>query len=174
VKVPLLRDVPPRAAAVVVSLALAASIVTATPWTPKKQSSAEPPAPAVEPRPDNQAQPLDLQSLERRKASGTVPDLFINPAPATQPATSSGAIASTAPSPPPAPTAPALPFKYLGRLDDEERRVVFLENGQNLYSVGVGDALDGAYRIEAVTETSVSFRHLSMDVVQTLAIPKAP
>jgi Tfp pilus assembly protein PilP len=169
-----LRDVPPGAAAVVVALALVASLVTGAPWTAAPQTGAEPTVPSTEVRPEVQVEPLDLQRMERKKASGTVPDLFANPVSASQPGVQSKLIANAAPTSPPTPAIPVLPFKYLGRLDDGERVVVFLESGQNLYSAGVGETLDNAYRIESISDTTVIFRHLTLGVAQTLAVPKAP
>lgn len=171
---PLFRDVPPRAAAVVVALTLVASLVTGAPWTAAPQPTAEP---AVERSSAAQPlahEPLDLASLERRKTSGKVPDLFADrTAPAPSVATAKPVVA-VAPAVPPKPSAPALPFRYLGRLVAEDRTVVFLERGPNLYSVGVGETLNGTYRVDAITDTAVSFRYLPLDLTQTLVLPAAP
>jgi hypothetical protein len=170
---PLFRDVPPRAAIVVVALALVASVVTATPWTDSSHTLAEPVEDVTATQPQATPHALELESLERRKASGTVPDLF---APAPQPAApasppvQAAALASSAPAPATQP--PALPFRYLGRLLLGERSVVFLERGQNLYSVAAGETIDTAYRIESISDTAVTFRHLSLDVTQTLVVPR--
>jgi len=165
---PLLRDIPPRTAAVVIALALVASVVGGAPWT-----STPPPAAqadrAMVPPAALKEEPLDLEALERRKVSGTVPDLFEHRAP-TPPAPVRIAVVA----PPPTPVAPPLPFRYLGRLDDGERRAVFLEEGKNVYSVAVGDMIDQRYRIERITDTAVTFRHVLLGTEQTLPIPKAP
>jgi hypothetical protein len=84
-------------------------------------------------------------------------------------------VAATAPtSPQAAPLPPPLPFRYLGRMVGDDRSVVFLEHGPNVYSVAVGDVLESAYSVESITETAVTFRHTALGVQQSLAIPRAP
>lgn len=173
-KAPLFRDVPPRAALVMVVLALVASVVTGAPWTSAPQVVVEPIAQAAAPEPTMGLAPLNLASLERTKASASAPDLFASQALAAPAAAPAKLAASAASAPPPAPVPPALPFRYLGRLENGERKVVFLERGQNLYSVSVGDTLDNTYSVEAISPASVTFRHLTLGEVQTLAIPATP
>lgn len=173
-KSPLFRDVPPRAAAVVVALALAASLVTGAPWTAAPQPAPEPVVRASAPPQAQILEPLDLASLERRKESASVPDLFAERVAALASAATPTPLAAPAPAVPQKPTAPALSFRYLGRLVAEDRTVVFLESGPNLYSVGVGDTVDGVYRVEAISGAAVSFRYLPLDATQTLTLRAAP
>lgn len=173
-KSPLFRDVPPRAALVVVVLVLVASAVTGAPWTSAPQVVVEPVAQAAAPEPTVGLAPLNLASLERRKASASAPDLFASQALAAPAAAPAKPAASAASAPPPAPVLPALPFRYLGRLENGERKVIFLERGQNLYSVGVGDTLNSTYSVEAISPASVTFRHLTLGEAQTLSIPATP
>jgi hypothetical protein len=166
--VPILRDIPPRAAAVVITLALVASVVGGAPWTnsppSETQSDRATAAPEV-----LKEEPLDLEALDRRKVSGTVPDLFEHRTPTPPPPVRVAVVA-----PPPVPVAPPLPFRYLGRFDDGDRLAVFLEEGQNTYSVAAGDMIDQRYRVERISDTSVTFRHVLLGIEQTLPIPKAP
>jgi hypothetical protein len=158
----------------VVALVMVASVVTGSPWTSSPQPVVEPVEQSVAPEPQTAPGALDLDSLERRKTSGTVPDLFANPAPAAPPASPVRVATVPASGTPPPPQLPALAFRYLGRMEAGERTVVFLERGQNLYSVAAGETLDGTYRVESISDSAVTFRHLSLGVAQTLAIPKAP
>ena len=171
-RAPLLRDVPPRAAAVVVALTLVASLVTGAPWTAAPAPTAAPSAPQATAEAPVPSEPLDLEAQERRKTTGTVPDLFVNPVPVAAPPAPARVAAIAAPPPPP--VAPPLPFRYLGRFDDGERQVVFLEEGQIAHSIGAGETIGQRYRVERISDTAVTFRHLIFGTEQTLVIPKTP
>ena len=174
-KLPLLRDVPPRAAAVVVALALAAGVVTGAPWSTAPEPAVEPAARPVVSTGSAvaMAEPLDLESLQRRKKEGTVPDLFGLPASAQRAATLDLQARAAPPVPPPAPAAPPLPFRYLGRMADGERTVVFLEHGLGVASAAAGETVDN-YRIESISESAVTFVYVPLGTPQTLAVPKGP
>lgn len=173
-KLPSFRDVPPRAAALVIVLALVASVVTGSPWSTSPQPAVQPVARAEAPAAEGAREPLDLENLERRKSSGTVPDLFANRAVAVPISAPVQVVSPVVFSAPQTVALPALPFRYLGRMDDGEHLVVFLEGGQSLYSVGIGDTVGQVYRIETISDTAVTFRHLKLNVAQTLAIPANP
>ena len=59
-------------------------------------------------------------------------------------------------------------------MDDGEHRQVFLEAGPNVYSAGAGDTLEQRYRVEAISDSIVTFRYLPLGTEQILSIPKAP
>src|SRR5258706_122588 len=111
-------DIPRRAAAVAVALALIASIVSGVegPSDDAKAGAAPqklPAAPGVALQ--SQALPaLDLKKLTRGREGKKVPDLFpqralLPPAPVWPPPATTAAVAPpTPPAPPPEPTAPAL------------------------------------------------------------------
>lgn len=166
---PIFRDIPPRAAAVIVALVLVASVVSGSQWGPV----ADPvPEPRTQPRETTEAPALDLELLERRKVSGRVPDLFATPIPAAAKVrTATAAPAQPTLSVAMAPPLPPLPYRYLGRMDDGERRIVFLEKGPVVLTAAAGDTIEGIYRIESVSETAIAFRHIARDVVQTLQVP---
>lgn len=172
-KLPLHRDVPPRAAVVVVALALVAGVVTGAPWTsapPVAEPGARTAAPVSQEVP---AEPLDLDSLQRRKKTGTVPDLFASQAPPPR-AAAAPALQASPPPPAPAPAPLTLPYRYLGRMVSAEHSVVFLVSDKGLYSAAAGDVLDNAFRVESISDSSVTFRHPSHDSALTLPIPPAP
>lgn len=170
-KPPPRRGVPTGAAITVTALALLATIVMGRddankPATAIEPTSAPPPPSARIERPVS-AEDLDLDRLARSRREAGPQDLFATrswlPAPATVP--------EHKPAPPPAPSAPPLPFKYLGRMADSEKLVVFLEQGTNTLSVKAGDVLDNTYQVEMTSETAVRFIYLPLGTRQLLSIP---
>ncbi len=71
--------------------------------------------------------------------------------------------------PPPA-TAPALPFEFIGKLDDAERLRVFLTRGEKIYTVTVGDVIDGTYRVERIGGSEMVLTYLPLNLTQTLSV----
>jgi len=166
---PIFRDIPPRAAAVIVALVLVASVVSGSQWGPGANPAPEPRTP---PQETTEAPALELERLERRKASGRVPDLFATPIPAAAKVrTAAAKSAQPAPVVAVAPPLPPIPYRYLGRMEDGERRIVFLEKGPVVLTAAAGDTIEGIYRIESVSETAIAFRHIARDTVQTLQVP---
>jgi hypothetical protein len=72
--------------------------------------------------------------------------------------------------PPPTPTAPPLPFVYLGKLVSEEQDAVFLVMGERNLVVHRGDVIDSTYRVDNLAETKVVLTHLPTGLRQTLMI----
>lgn len=164
----LTRDIPPRATAVAVALVLAASVVTG-----RERPSETPPAPAerlaAQIRSAAPGEELDLGRLERPNGDGAqsdpfAPKSFAAPAPA-------GARAANAP--PQKPSAPPLPFRYLGKVIEDGKLSIFLARDDKSYSVASPQALDHEYRVDKVSETSVTFTYLPLRAKQTLDIPAA-
>ncbi len=160
------RDVPPRAAAIVVALALLAGAVTGNEQAVVPPQVSEPQAPPPAPAVD--AGELDLEKLARRARASEPVDLFATVAPAPSAAKP---VVTAAPVPAGPPAAPALPFRYLGRMADGERQLVFLERNGEPIRVAAGDAIEGLYRVDSVSVSSVVFTYLPLGVTQTLAIP---
>jgi hypothetical protein len=72
--------------------------------------------------------------------------------------------------PPPKPVAPPLPFSYMGRYDEPEKpTVIMLVKGDRLYTVAVGDSIDGTYRVERVEDGVVEMTYLPLQEKQQLA-----
>ena len=72
--------------------------------------------------------------------------------------------------PPPKPTAPPLPFAYLGRvIEDGKLSVVLARGGENL-AVSPGDTIGGEYRVDAVTESEIRFTYLPLKTQQSLPL----
>lgn len=78
------------------------------------------------------------------------------------------------PPPPPAvtikPTAPPLPFRYGGKLDEDGRITVFLAQQNSLQPAKVGDTINGVYRIDAITPAGVEFTYLPLNEKQFLGL----
>ena len=82
------------------------------------------------------------------------------------------------PPPPPAPPAPTarpvpppLPFSFFGTLDERGvARRVFLTKGDQLIIVKAHDVVDGRYRIDHITESSVELTYLPLNQKQNIPI----
>ena len=104
---------------------------------------------------------IDLSRLNRGEASVPQSDLFArrNFAPEKQ------AVAKAAEKP----VAPPLPFRYFGRLTENGKTDVFVMRGEDLLAVAAGETL-GEYRVDAVSESSISFTYLPLKTKQTLGL----
>lgn len=82
------------------------------------------------------------------------------------------AITVAAPPPMPvAPSAPPLPFRYMGkvRYGDQQWRY-FLVNGSRVHTVKDGDIIDGTYKIEGMTDNRLEITYLPLSLKQSLTI----
>jgi hypothetical protein len=77
------------------------------------------------------------------------------------------------PPPPPVPTAPPLPFTYLGRYDESTNSVIFLVRGDRLMLVHAGDVIEGTYRVEGIVGSTLSLTYLPLKITQSLDIGHA-
>ena len=109
-----------------------------------------------------QSRGIDLSRLER-------------PAPGTAPAADPFAPKSFAPQQEQQPVAqakpeaPALPFRYLGKLIEDGKLSVFLANGAESVTAVAGERI-GDYRVDAVTENEVRFTYLPLKTKQSLPL----
>lgn len=69
-----------------------------------------------------------------------------------------------------APTAPPMPFQFVGRLDDRRDLQVFLQDGEKIYVVRKGDVIDKTWRIESISDVELSFVYLPLHLSQTLSV----
>lgn len=112
---------------------------------------------------------LDVQALQRARNAGEIPDLF---APRTPPVPVTPEVVSPEPAAPEAPpSAPPLPFTYLGKLLDGDKLAVFIARGDEHYSVKQGETLDGQYKVENVTANAITFIYVPLGIRQRLPIP---
>ena len=64
---------------------------------------------------------------------------------------------------------PPLPFVYVGQLRQNGRVEVLVMRGQELHSLVAGDSIDGEYRVEDITDSTISFTYLPLKLKQTWA-----
>ncbi len=64
--------------------------------------------------------------------------------------------------------APPLPFRYIGRLRANGKLEVLLMRGAKVYSIARGGEIDGEYRVEHITESSISFTYLPLQTRQDM------
>ncbi|MFJ4455819.1 hypothetical protein ACIP1G_18280 [Pseudomonas sp. NPDC089392] len=81
---------------------------------------------------------------------------------------------ATAPVVAPAPTAPALPFQFIGRMGERDDLQVFLQSGEKLYVVRQGDVIEDTYRLDRVSASELSLVYLPLHQSQTLSVGSAP
>jgi hypothetical protein len=105
---------------------------------------------------------IDLSRLNRGEASVPQSDLFARRNFAPEKHQQAKAVAEK-------PTAPPLPFKYFGRLTENGKTDVFVMRGEDLLAVAAGETL-GEYRVDAVSESSISFTYLPLKTKQTLGL----
>ncbi|EPJ2810762.1 hypothetical protein ACTHGN_003855 [Pseudomonas putida] len=74
----------------------------------------------------------------------------------------------------PAPTAPALPFEFIGRMGDRDDLQIFLQSGEKLYVVRQGDVIEDTYRLDRVSASELSLVYLPLHQSQTLSVGSAP
>ncbi len=73
----------------------------------------------------------------------------------------------------PAPTAPPLPFTYLGSYEEAGKPVYFLISGGRVFAVNPGDVVEHDYRIDGVSDSAIELTYLPLDIRQTLEIGAA-
>ncbi len=68
------------------------------------------------------------------------------------------------------PTAPPVPFTYLGELDAKAAKPqVFLSSGDRLLIVSPGEVVDGQYRVESISENDVVLTYLPLNQRQVIS-----
>lgn len=71
---------------------------------------------------------------------------------------------------PPLPTAPSLPFTYIGKLGEEGRYTVFLSNHGRNFAVKAGDVIGQLYRVEGIRPPILILTYLPTNIKQTMQI----
>jgi hypothetical protein len=76
---------------------------------------------------------------------------------------------------PSVPTAPPLPYEYMGSYPrDGGKPVFFLTRGDRTYDVQVGDTLDGVYSFDGLSGSDLVFTYKPLKIRQTLSVTGAP
>lgn len=76
------------------------------------------------------------------------------------------------PPPPPPPRAPALPFTYLGKMQDGGDVTAFVSQGSRNLVLHAGDTLPG-YKVESISLTDMIFVYLPLNEKQRLTFGSA-
>lgn len=71
--------------------------------------------------------------------------------------------------PPPPPQAPALPFRYLGRWQEDGVDIVFLEERERTHLARRGDRL-GHWRVDTIGEQAITLTYLPLEQQRTLRL----
>jgi hypothetical protein len=110
---------------------------------------------------------VELERLQQPQANKPIGNAF---------ATTSWYVPPPPPPPPPAqpappllPTAPPLPFTYLGRYVDAPMQLTILLKGDRMYTVKEGEVIEETYRVERVTPVAVELVYLPLNIKQTLS-----
>ena len=74
------------------------------------------------------------------------------------------------PQSPPPPTAPPLPFRYIGKLLGDDEYIVFLSLHGKSLSVKMGDVLQQTYRVDEIKPPMMQVTYLPMNIQQTFMI----
>ena len=76
---------------------------------------------------------------------------------------------------PAAPTAPPLPFAYMGSYQRAGgKQVYFLTRNDRIYDVSAGDTVDGIYTFEGLNGANLVFTYKPLKIRQTLAVDGDP
>jgi hypothetical protein len=72
---------------------------------------------------------------------------------------------------PPVPTAPPLPYQYIGSYTPEGRKpVLLLSKGDRVFDVQVGDTLEGTYSVDGFNRSQILFTYKPLNIQQQLIV----
>jgi hypothetical protein len=106
---------------------------------------------------------LHVRSAVERADDAFAPRNWRKPAPKVAAAANAVVVA-------PPPSAPPLPFVYMGKLLSEDVRAVFLTQGERNLIVHEGDVIDAVYRVDKLSDAGLTFIHLPTGIQQNLPI----
>lgn len=66
---------------------------------------------------------------------------------------------------------PALPFQFVGQMNDSQERVVYLARGEQAMIARAGEVLEGTYKVLEITALQIEFEHLPTGQKQALVFP---
>jgi hypothetical protein len=105
---------------------------------------------------------FDVSRLEKRAAEAPASDPF---AQRSFGAPQGGQVAVQA-----KPEAPALPFRYMGKVIEDGKLEILLLRGDEHFAVKAGQKIDAEYRLDKVTASALTFTYLPMKAKQTLEL----
>jgi hypothetical protein len=156
------RDLALRAAGIALGLAALAGVVAG-----REKPSVE----LAQATPARQEAPagadIDLAKLERPAAAAAAQgDPFVPRSFAPPPRPARAAAAEK-------PSAPPLPFTYVGRLTQDGVTEVFVTRGDELISVAAGRSIDAEYRVDSISASRIAFTYLPLKTKQSLELEEA-
>jgi hypothetical protein len=114
---------------------------------------------------------LDLAQMRREAAAGEPENVF---------ASKSWYVPPPPPPPPPpvvvvpvVPTAPPLPFTYLGQYADAGKPTFLLVKGDRILTVKEGEIIEGNYRVDGIAGSKLGLTYLPLNIKQTLEMGNA-
>ena len=125
--------------------------------------------PKAPPATESRAALITLDKLNRTPPATEGTDIFAAKSWSAPPPPPPPPMQQAKPSAPPKPTAPQLPFRYVGQIEGKDGLLVFLVRGGDLLSAKPGELLDLDYRIEAVTPELITFVYVPLGERQSLS-----
>jgi hypothetical protein len=115
---------------------------------------------------------LTIRARSVGEETDPLSELFASPSWAsveTKPATAARSPVVVSETSPP-PTAPPLPFVFMGRMSDGGQQTYFLRHGDQSIVAQVGDTLLNQYRVEALDGNKLVLRYLPLNQLQSLEL----
>lgn len=76
---------------------------------------------------------------------------------------------------PPPPTAPPFPYVYIGQYERPgDKPVYYLQRGESVFDVQVGQVLDGVWNIDAVADGQMRLTYAPLKLPQAISIGSIP
>ena len=72
--------------------------------------------------------------------------------------------------PPLTPVAPPMPYQFSGALVSEGQLQIFLAKGDSIISVGLGETIEGGYRVDAIDERQITLTYLPLEQKQVIPV----
>jgi len=72
--------------------------------------------------------------------------------------------------PPPPPVAPPMPYQFSGAFISEGQLQIFLAKGDSILSVGLGETIEGGYRVDAIDEREITLIYLPLGQKQVVPV----
>lgn len=77
--------------------------------------------------------------------------------------------------PPPAPTAPPFPYSYFGQYERPgDKTVYFLQRGDSIFDVKVGQLIDGVWNVDAVADGQMRLTYVPLKLPQVISLGSSP
>ena len=110
-----------------------------------------------------------VPEMQARQVSSDTPSIFekrswrkaVVPVAASKPAVADPIVESP-------PQAPAAPFRILGRVVEDGVAGVFVQHNDRTLILRTGDTVDDVYRVESISDQSITVMYLPMNVPQTI------